>query len=105
MSKAGTKRHNAQRDKNERAIIAALEAIGCLVQPLSDKGVPDLMVWSPRRACIVLLEVKDGSKPPSARKLKPEQVAWHLEWITAGAPVYVVTSVTEAMVACGWTTP
>jgi hypothetical protein len=47
-----------------------------------------MMLW--------LLEVKDGAKPPSARKLTPEQEEWHRHW-----PVAVVTSVDEALRAVG----
>jgi hypothetical protein len=28
----------------------------------------------------MLLEVKDGSKPPSAQKLTPQQEIWHRDW-------------------------
>ena len=43
---------------------------------------------------MALVEVKDGRKPPSARRLTPEQEAWHAAW---PGDVYVVTSVTEAL--------
>lgn len=41
-----------------------------------------------------LIEVKDGEKPPSARKLTPDQIEWHKNW---ASPVYVVNSVDEAI--------
>ena len=87
-------RRSAKRDANEPEIIAALRAVGCLVQPLSAPGVPDLLVWSPWYG-LMLLEVKDGSKPPSARKLTPEQVAWHTQW--REAEILVVSSVVDAL--------
>ena len=88
-------RRAPKRDANEAEIISALRAVGCLVQPLSAPGVPDLLVWSPWYG-LMLMEVKDGSKPPSARKLTPDQVAWHAEWANAEI-ILVVTSVAEAL--------
>jgi hypothetical protein len=87
-------RRGAKRDANEPEIIKALRAAGCLVQPLSAPGVPDLLVWSPWRG-LILLEVKDGSKPASARKLTSDQVAWHTQWDLA--PVLIVYDVAGAI--------
>jgi hypothetical protein len=42
-------RHAAKRDKAEPAIIKTLEAHGCLVWPLSGKGIPDLLVFYRKR--------------------------------------------------------
>ena len=52
----GLRRYGNRRDENERAIIAALEAMGCLVTRL-DKPV-DLLVLLPAGRGIVLVEVK-----------------------------------------------
>jgi len=52
------------------------------------KGCPDLLVGRAGRC--FLLEVKDGSKPPSARQLTPDQQAWHRSW--AGHAAVVETS-------------
>jgi hypothetical protein len=40
--------------------------------------------------------VKDGSKPPSARKLTEDQVKWHAEW---RGQVAVVENVEQAIEA------
>jgi hypothetical protein len=58
------------------------------------EGRPDLLVALGNRA--VLFEVKDPTKPPSARKLRPKQVAFHETWPGA---VDVITSTTEAIAA------
>jgi hypothetical protein len=58
-------------------------------------GVPDLLVGVPGLKTLLLIEVKDGSKPPSARGLTEDQKRWHEAW--QGYPVYVVTSVPEAL--------
>jgi hypothetical protein len=46
----------------------------------------------------MLLEVKDGSKPPSAQKLTPQQEVWHRDW--RGHRV-VVNSPEAALAAIG----
>jgi hypothetical protein len=46
------------------------------------------------------MEIKDGSKPPSGRKLTPDEVEWRAKW---KAEVHVVTSVKEAFAVIGIT--
>jgi hypothetical protein len=60
------------------------------------KGVPDLLCGYQGRN--VLLEIKDGSKPPSKRKLNPDQVEWHDKW---RGQVCVVNNLDEAIEALG----
>ena len=78
-----------------------LNSMGATVQSLSavGEGVPDLLVGY--RGETYLLEVKDGAKPPSARELTPDQIAWHLEW--RGGACVVVNSADEALAAIGAT--
>jgi hypothetical protein len=87
-------RRAAAVDANQAEIVADLRKIGCSVQPLHavGKGCPDLLVGY--RGSNVLLEVKDGQKPPSDRYLTAAQVKWHRDWRGA---VAVVTSFDEAM--------
>lgn len=93
-------RRAAKRDANHAAIRDALRGLGVWTWDtggLGD-GFPDLMSWDARRGCFVLLEVKDGTKPPSARKLtKAEQDFFD----ACPGPVYVVNSLDEALVALG----
>ena len=89
-------RRAAKIDRNQPAIVAALRKIGCSVQslaPIGD-GCPDLLVWSPLRRELLVIEVKDGAKPPSERRLTPDQVLWHANW---KGPVHVVESVEDAL--------
>jgi len=88
----------ARVDANQAEIVDALRKVGCTVQPLHavGQGVPDLLVGY--RGNNVLIEVKDGSKPPSARKLTPDQVKWHGDW---RGHVAVVSTVAEAIAAVG----
>lgn len=87
----------AKIDVNQPEIVAALRKVGCLVQSLASigKGCPDLLVA--HRARLMLIEVKDGKKPPSDRKLTPDQVKWHALAKTFGIEVHVVESVEQAL--------
>jgi hypothetical protein len=49
-----------------------------------------------------LLEVKDGTRPPSERKLTKDQELWHAK---QHAAAHVVKSVDEALEAIGAVTP
>lgn len=86
----------AKADANQASIVAALRQIGCSVQPLHTvgKGVPDLLVGI--RGQNLLLEVKDGAKPPSAQHLTPDQKDWHQAW---RGHVEVVNSIEQAIIA------
>lgn len=97
MSRRGNARHAAKRDDNEPAIVDALREAGCLVERVNGVGVPDLIVWSPRRRCVVFLEVK-GAK--SRRRLSDAQKAFRDTWGNAGALVFVVSTPAEALLLC-----
>lgn len=73
-------RRAAKVDANQTDIVAALRKIGATVQPLHGvgSGCPDLLVGY--RGVNYAIELKDGAKPPSARKLTPDQVEWHIAW-------------------------
>lgn len=90
-------RRAAKVDANQSAVVKALRQLGYSVESLAavGNGVPDLLVG--RNGRTFLLEVKDGSKPPSARALTEHQVQWHQRW--KGTPVVVVTGVNEAIAA------
>lgn len=89
-------RRAARVDANHSAITGALIACGCEVQSLAavGQGVSDLLVFHRSTRRLILVEVKDGSKKPSARKLTPDQVEWHSRW-----PVTVVNNIEDAIAA------
>lgn len=91
-------RRAAKVDANQADIVAALRMAGATVQPLHavGKGCPDLLVGYQR--VNYLLEVKDGSKVPSAKKLTEDQVEWHELWRGQAA---VVNDVKSALTAIG----
>lgn len=94
-------RRAAKRDDNHAEIVSALRMAGCGVLDLAavGNGCPDLLAHPPVFPWrMALLEIKDSRKPPSARKLTPEQVRFHAEW---KGPLFVVTTPAEALEAMG----
>jgi hypothetical protein len=91
-------RRAARIDANHAQIVRALRDIGASVESLASqgRGCPDLLVGF--RSRNLLLEVKDGAKPPSAQVLTPDEQRWHRDW---RGDVIVVRSVDEALKAIG----
>lgn len=83
----------SRRDANERRVIDALRACGAYVKQINDAGAFDLLVYY--RGRTLLLEVKDGDKPPSARTLTPAEAKFHAEW--PGQNLFIVNSEHEAL--------
>ena len=90
-----TPRLAAKVDANQAAIVQALRTLGCSVQSLAAQGsgTPDLVVGI--KGATFMVEVKDGAKAPSARKLTQDQVAWHAAW--RGHPVDIIETVEGAI--------
>lgn len=87
-------RRAAKTDANQAEVVKAFRQIGATVQILSavGKGCPDVLVGF--RGVNVLVEIKDGSKVPSAQKLTADQVGWHEAW---AGQVCVANSITDAV--------
>ena len=89
-------RRAARVDENQSDIVTALRAIGATVRVISQgDGIPDLLVGFMGKT--ILLEVKDGKKPPSARKLTPAEQKFFDEW--RGGSLAIVNTVDEAIAA------
>lgn len=90
-------RYAARVDDNQSEIVKALQRIGVYVIDCSHVGAgfPDLLCAY--RGQWTLLEIKDGAKPPSRRKLTPDQVIFHAEAMAKGCKVHVVESVDQAL--------
>jgi hypothetical protein len=84
-------RRAARRDDNEQEIVKALRKAGAHVAYLDTPA--DLLVGY--RGRTIILEVKDGNKPPSARKLTPNEQKFHDEW--TGGALHIVTCTKEAI--------
>ena len=73
-------RRAARVDANQKRLVEYMRKLGATVQPLHTvgRGCPDLLVgWGGKN---YLMEVKDDAKPASARKLTPDEDAWHWAW-------------------------
>ena len=81
-------RRAAKVDANQQKIVEILRSAGATVQSLAaiGHGCPDLLVGWGRKT--LLMEIKDGSKVPSAQKLTEDQIKWHGAWM--GDPLAVV---------------
>ena len=84
-------------DSNHAEILEALASCGwyCLDTSRAGFGAPDCLAV--RAGRLIPIEIKDGSKPPSARQLTPAEQDVHDAFAAAGVPVVVVTSVEEAL--------
>lgn len=88
-------RRAAKVDANQSIVVEALRKAGATVQLLHrvGEGCPDLLVGY--RNCTALVEVKDGSLPPSRRQLTPDQQRWHATW--RGGTLAIVCDVESAL--------
>lgn len=91
-------RRAARRDAGEQDIIKAMREAGAFVKVINDEGTFDLLVGytgTSGRFYTLLLEIKDGTKPPSARRLTDAEQKFHDTW--PGDNLYIVNSVEEAL--------
>lgn len=67
-------------DANQPEIVAAFRRLGCTVAITSNVrgGFPDIVVGI--NGLNILVEIKDGSKVPSARKLTKDEQIFHDNW-------------------------
>jgi len=86
-------------DENQQEIVDALRDAGATVRVVTQgEGIPDLLVGYTGQSGIghtLLLEVKDGNKPPSARKLTAAEEKFFMEW--TGGILAIVKSPQEAL--------
>ena len=81
-------------DENQNEIVKALRKAGAYVRIISQgDGIPDLLVAY--KGVTILMEVKDGDKVPSARKLTEAEQKFFDEW--TGGMLVIVNSVDEAI--------
>jgi hypothetical protein len=81
-------------DANQNKIVDAMRKVGAVVRIISQgDGIPDLLVGY--KGFTILMEVKDGGKVPSARKLTEAEQKFFDDW--EGGLCVVVNSVEEAL--------
>jgi hypothetical protein len=89
-------RRAAKTDDNQPAIVEAFRDLGCKVHHthMVGKGFPDIVVaWGDKSRgpeVVRLVEIKDGSKPPSKRVLTEPEAEFHESW-----PVEIVETIAD----------
>jgi hypothetical protein len=85
-------------DDNHKAIVRVLRQVGATVHDAAvlGDGFPDLIVGY--RGINFLLEIKDGDKTPSRRRLTPAQEKFHSTW---RGQATTITNDVEALHAIG----
>jgi hypothetical protein len=73
-------RRAARKDENHNEITEYLQSLGWSVHDTSGLGYgfPDALVGKPEFCCVV--EIKDGNKSPSERKLTAKEQAFKDNW-------------------------
>lgn len=91
-------RRAARIDANQPQIVKALRQVGATVQHMHmvGAGCPDILVGFQGQN--FAMEIKDGAKPPSARKLTEDEACWHLQW---RGQVAIVNNEADALAAIG----
>lgn len=84
----------AKIDANQSEIVQGLRKLGASVAITSMVGDGFVDIICGFRGVNYMLEIKDGNKPPSQRKLTDAQVKFHAEW---RGKIYVVNSLDDAI--------
>lgn len=81
-------------DNNHKLIVNSLRKLGYSVQNLTavKKGCPDILVGAFGKN--FLFEIKDGNKPPGARKLTQDEQIWHMTW---RGTVHIVNNIEDCL--------
>ena len=87
-------RRRGRVDENHAAIVGLLRGFDCSVISTAGigSGFPDVVCGF--QAKTHLIEIKDGDKSPSRRRLTDDEREWHATW--RGEAVYVLESAREA---------
>lgn len=93
-------RQDARVDANQNEIVEGLRGVGATVAITSmvGNGFGDIVVG--HRGRNFLFEIKDGSKPPSKRKLTPDEQEFHDTW---RGTILIINSLDEALEILGVT--
>jgi Holliday junction resolvase len=90
-------RRAARIDANQPDLVNIMRGMGASVEITSGAhdGMTDLIVGF--GGVTVLVEVKDGSRPPSERKFTPKQVEFHSRFMGAITTIETVDQAIELM--------
>jgi hypothetical protein len=86
-------------DANQPEIVKAFRQLGCEVAITSrlGQGFPDLIVGKPKLRKMLMVEIKDGAKPPSARKLTEDEQKFRDAWAGSYAVVESIPDVVRVV--------
>lgn len=89
-------RRAAKVDSNQPDIVKTLRRLGAVVLITSQlKNAFDILVGF--RGKLYIVEIKDGSLPPSKRKLTPGELKCKEKFESVGIKYHVINSVNEAI--------
>jgi len=85
-------KYAARIDANQPDIVKSFRKLGCSVAHIHmvGDGIPDIIVGF--QGNNYLIEIKDGSKPPSKRKLTDDEQEWHDNWLGS---VHIIESISD----------
>ena len=94
-------RRAARIDANQPDIFKLWRRLGVLVTDTSGMGdgFPDAMLAY--RGKLILVEIKDGSKPPSAQRLTAAQEVFHGQHRAHGVEIPIVRTEADALAVIG----
>ena len=82
----------ARIDSNQPDIVKSFRKLGCSVQHthMVGDGCPDIVVGFQGKN--YMIEIKDGDKSPSKRRLTDDEQKWHDEW---KGSVHIIESISD----------
>jgi len=82
----------ARTDSNQKEIVKSFRKLGCTVTHTHavGKGFPDIVIGF--QGNNYLIEIKDGMKSPSQRRLTDDEQKWHDEW---KGSVHIIESISD----------
>ncbi len=93
-------RYASKIDANQPEIVKALRKAGATVLITSQlKNAFDILIGY--QSSIYIVEIKDGNKPPSQRKLSPGEQKCKTDFERVGCNYNVITSIEEALKLIG----
>lgn len=92
-------RRRGRTDANQTEVVADLRAMGVSVTSIAGvgDGCPDLLVG--KWGVTTVVELKDPTKPPSRRRLTPDETAWHDAWLGSAIVAGTAEEVLDHLVA------
>ena len=79
-------------DDNQPEIVKAFRKLGWTVAHTHTVGKGFVDIVCSKGGHNILVEIKDGTKPPSKRVLTPDEQKFHASW---QGPIYIVESVEQ----------